>query len=260
MCKCPVTHSFVDDVIVSHCFIPSWKFSSCLKCWWQFSHRYRWEPRRFPPQVPQTWSVDWVALSLGVTPGAGAFRGAADSPVALLGRGFSCQCSIFISQDEADTLASWLQPAFPLLLWVRVCVCGCVSGCVWVLGAGLVGKRRRCLSPAFPLRWPRAASSWISPVGDATACVLRPQIARWFSVGLLSRPVVHSWGWLGSLSTLSAAQTGPQLHAPKQFGVAHLKIEAPNPARWGGQGSFSVGRRPVRPHQPCLPRSGLCDP
>ena len=52
----------------------------------------------------------------------------------------------------------------------------------------------------------------------------------------LSRLVVHSWGWLGSLSTLAAPQIGRQLHAPKQFGVAHLKIEAPSPAavRWAG--------------------------
>ena len=132
----------------------------------------------------------------------------------------------------------------PSFVCVCLGVCLGVSGCWgqgwWVGGGDVCPRRFLCVGPELRL-------SWISPVGDATACVLRPQIARWFSVGLLSGLVVHSWGWLGSLSTLSAAQTSPQLHAPQQFGVAHLKIEAPNPARWGGQGSFSVGRRPLRP-------------
>lgn len=49
------------------------------------------KPHQFPSQVPQMWNVDWAALSVGFTPGARAFQRAVNSPVALLGRGFSCQ-------------------------------------------------------------------------------------------------------------------------------------------------------------------------
>lgn len=60
--------------------------------------------------VPASGSPD-VECGLGSSlsgrySGSRGFQGAADSPVALLGRGFCSQCSIFISRDEADTLAS----------------------------------------------------------------------------------------------------------------------------------------------------------
>lgn len=136
---------------------------------------------------------------------------------------------MIISRDDEDTLGSWLLSVFPLLLWAGMGVLG---------GGGRAGGWEEALSPlaCFLCVLSVLCLSCISPVYEFTSCVLRPQIAWWFSVRLWSRLVVHSWGWLGSLSTLSAPHIGRQLHAPKQFGVAHLKIEAPNPAavRWAG--------------------------
>lgn len=48
--------------------------------------------------------------------------------------------------------------------------------------------------------------------------------------GIFWRLAVHSKDLVESLLTLLAPESAQQLYAFKQFGVAHLKIEEPNPA------------------------------
>lgn len=210
--------------------IPSWKFSSCLKRWWKFSHWYKREPYQFPSQVPQTWNVDWAALSAGFTPGARGFQRAVNGPVALPGRGFSCQLLHHNFPRWWGHLRIMPVVGFLPTFVGGVCVCWVVGEGWWMRG-GAVSSCSSSL-PSVPVLY----LSWISPVYDFTTRVLRPQIAWWFSVRLLSRLVVHPWGWLGSLSTLAAPQIGRQLYAPKQSGVTHLKIDVPSPTavRWAG--------------------------